>query len=145
MKNLLVCIDFHNKTQILVDKAFEIAKPLGAKIWILHVAAPDPDFVGYDVGPQYIRDFRAEELKEEHRKIFEYTTALNDKGVEAEGLLIQGATIEIILEEAKKLDIDLICSGHFDHSFAYDLFFGNTSLQIIRKSNIPVLVVPFGE
>ena len=65
MKNILVCIDFHEQTKNLINKAAEIAKAFNAKLWLVHVAAPDPDFVGYDVGPQYIRDARADELKEE--------------------------------------------------------------------------------
>lgn len=144
MKNILVGIDFHEKTEILIDKAFELSKPYNSKIWLLHVAAPDPDFVGYEVGPQYIRDNRAKELRQEHKLILEYVDQLKEKKVDAAGLLIQGATVEVILEESKKLNIDLIISGHHDHSFLYNAFFGSVSSGIVRKSNIPVLVVPFG-
>ena len=144
MKNILVTIDFNENENIVLDKAFEMAESFGSKLWLVHIAAPDPDFVGYEVGPQYIRESRASELREEHKKLQEYSSSLNKKGVESEGLLIQGATIEMIIKESKKLDVELIITGHHDHSFFYNLFAENISAEIIKKSKIPVLVVPLG-
>ena len=142
MKNILLGIDFHDKTDELVAKTIDFMKQLNSKLWLLHVAAPDPDFVGFEAGPQSIRDRRADILWEEHRKISELTTLAEKEGIDAEGLMIQGATIESILEKSEKLNIDLIIAGYHEHNFFYDAFFGNTSLQIIRKSKIPVLVIP---
>lgn len=143
MKNILVTIDYDKKVGLLIDKAYELAKSFDSKIWLMHIAAPDPDFVGYDVGPQYIRDFRAEDLKKEHRKIQRLASELQEKGVNAEGLLVQGATIEMIIKESKKLNIDLIIAGHHKHGFFYKAFVGSVSAQIIKKSKLPVLIVPF--
>jgi len=143
MKNLLVTIDFDIKTTLLIDKAYEFAKVFDSKIWLVHIAAPDPDFVGYEVGPQYIRDSRAHELREEHRQLQNYAKELNEKEVEAEGLLIQGATIEMIIQESKKLHIDLIIAGHHKHNFLYNAFIGSVSREIIEISKIPILIIPY--
>jgi nucleotide-binding universal stress UspA family protein len=142
MKNILVTIDFNSMEQLLVDKAFQLAEKFDSKIWLLHIAAPDPDFVGYEVGPQYIRDFRASELRKEHKLLQGFTDALKKKGTNAEGLLVQGATIEVIMEEAKKLNADLIITGHQEHSFLYQAFMGSVSRETMKKSKIPVLIVP---
>ena len=142
MKNILVTIDFKNDEQLLVDKAFQLAKQFDSKIWLVHIAAPDPDFVGYEVGPQYIRDSRASELREEHKLLQKLSNELKEKGVTAEGLLVQGATIEMIMEESKKLNVDLIIAGHHEHSFLYNAFVGSISGQIVKKSKIPVLIIP---
>jgi nucleotide-binding universal stress UspA family protein len=142
MKNILVTIDFDEKIDLLLDKAFELAESLDSKIWLMHITAPKPDFMGYDVGPQYIRDFRAKELRKEHQLLQEYADKLKKRGVDAEGLLVQGATTEMIIKESKKLKIDLIIAGHHDHGFFYKAFVGSVSSQIIKKANIPVLIVP---
>lgn len=142
MKNILVTIDFKKNEQLLIDKAFQLAKQFDSKIWLIHIAAPDPDFVGYGVGPQYIRDSRAAELRKEHKILQEHTIELKKKGIKSEGLLIQGATTEMIMEESKKLNIDLIIAGHHEHSFLYKAFVGTISGKIIKKSKIPVLIVP---
>ena len=142
MKNILVSIDFNNHERSLIDKAIEIAKAFDSKIWLLHVAAPEPEFIGFGVGPQYIRDSRADELRKEHRLLSDYTNLIRLENQECEGLLINGATIEMILEEAQKLAIDLIIIGHHDHNFLYKAFFGSVATGVIKKSNIPVLIVP---
>ena len=51
MKNILVTIDFKRNDQLLIDKAFQLAESFDSKLWLIHIAAPDPDFVGYEVGP----------------------------------------------------------------------------------------------
>lgn len=69
IKNILVAIDFNETVGELLSYAEALAIKFDAKIWVLHVAAPNPDFVGYEPGPQYIRDFKADELREEHRSL----------------------------------------------------------------------------
>lgn len=142
MKNVLVGIDFHDKTEDLIQKSVAFAKQINAKLWLLHVASADPDFIGFEAGPQFIRDERADKLWEEHKQLWVIRQNIEQQGLDAEGLLIQGATIETILEESVKLNIDLIISGYHEHNFFYNAFFGNTSFQIIKESKIPVLVFP---
>ncbi len=144
MKNILVGIDFHKETQVLISESAKLAKAFGAKVWLIHVAPPEPDFVGYDVGPQYIRDNLAEELREEHKKLQVYANQLESFDIEAEGLLIQGATVEMVLEESEKLNVDLIVVGHHEHSFFHSLLFESVSAKIVNKSKVPVLILPFG-
>ena len=142
MKNILVTIDFDKNEARLIDQAFQLAQAFKAKLWLMHIAAPDPDFVGYDVGPQYIRDSRAKELRKEHQLLQDYADTLQEKGIDSEGLLIQGATIEMIIEESKKLQVDLIIAGHHKYGFFYSQFVESVSSEIIKKSKIPVLIVP---
>lgn len=142
MKNILVPIDFKGNEDLLIDKAYELGEKFQSKVWFIHVAAPDPDFVGYDAGPQFIRDNRADKLREEHKKLESITNSLKQKGVNSEALLIQGATVETILNKTKKLNIDLIIIGHQSYGIFYQALFGSVSESLIKKSNIPVLVVP---
>ena len=142
MKNILVSIDFNSGEEQLIAKALELAEKFHSKLWLVHIAAPDPDFVGYEVGPQYIRDYRADELRREHKLLQKYADTLSSKGIEAEGLLIQGATIEMLIIESEKLHIDLIIAGHQEHNFIYQAFQGSVSARLIKNSKIPVLIVP---
>jgi len=133
MKNISGNIDFTENESLLIDKAFEMAKSFDSKLWLMHIATADPDFVGYEVGPQCIRDGRATELRKEHKQLQEYNANLENKGGYSEGLLVQGATIEMNIEESNKLNVDLIMAGHHDHSFFYNAFTGSVSAQIIKK------------
>lgn len=142
MKNIMVAIDFEGGAILLIDKANELAEKFGSKVWVVHVAAPDPEFVGIEIGPPSVREFRAKELRGEHRTIQHYTSMLNEKGTKAEGLLIPGATVDTIVEESFKLNIDLIIIGHHKHGFLYKTFAGNTDASLIKRSKVPVLIIP---
>ena len=79
IQNILVAVDFGDGDQTLLDSALQMAQKFNANVWIVHVAAPDPDFVGYEPGPQYIRDSRADELKSEHKTLHAYADQLDRK------------------------------------------------------------------
>src|SRR5438128_1087305 len=135
MKNILVTIDFDDQARMLLDKAEELAIKFDSKIWVLHIAAPDPDFVGYEAGPQVVRDTRAETLREEHKKLQEYADQLEQKGLNVESLLVQGATAATIVQESIDLDADLIIMGYHEHSWLHKVFVGDsTALETISKS-----------
>lgn len=140
--NILVTVDFGDKDKAVLAEALLVAEKFKAKAWILHIAMPDPDFVGYDVGPQYIRDIRAKDLRKEHKTLKKYADNFVKSGVKAEGLLVQGPTIETILDEAKKLKIDLIVTGVHKHGFWFRLLNENTPAELAAQSKTPLLLVP---
>ena len=142
MDNILAAIDFSDLTPTVVDKAAEIAKCFSSKLWLIHIAAPDPDFVGYGTGPQSKRDWRAKTLREEHRYIQVRALELEQSGINVTPLLIQGATIETILQEAAKLNADLIVIGSHGHGAVYKALVGSVSEGIIRQASCPVLIIP---
>ena len=145
MKNILLSIDFDVNTDLLINKAFELGQKFEAKIWLLHIAAPEPDFIGYKIGPQYIRDSRASELRKEHKALQGLADQIEEKGVSAEGLLIYGATIDMIIRESEKLQSDLIIVGYHEHGLLYRAFNASKSFEIIKKSKVPVMIIPLGQ
>ena len=72
----------------------------------------------------------------------EYAEKMQEEGVDAQGLVIEGATVDMILDKAEKLDIDLIITGHHEHNFVYKAFFGSVAKGVVKKTKIPVLLVP---
>ena len=142
MKNILVTIDFDKSKELLLQKATEMATAFGAKLWLLHVADPLLDFDELKTGRQAIRDNKAEELREARKELQDYAASLTDKGIPSEALLIPGDTTESIIQESLDLKVDLIITGHNEHGFFYNAFVGSVSSEIIKKSKIPVLVVP---
>jgi nucleotide-binding universal stress UspA family protein len=142
MKHILAALDFPDVTVPVVEAAAEQARMSGAKLWILHVAAPEPDFVGYEAGPQHVRDARAAELREEHRALQAIKEELAAEGLNAEALLISGFTADTILAEAERLAADLIVIGSHGHSLLHDLLIGSVCVEVIRRSPLPVLAVP---
>ena len=141
-KNVMVAVDFNDSIGELMIYADNFAQKFDSKIWVLHVADPEPDFVGYEPGPQYIRDIKAEEYREEHHNLQEICKNFLSGKVESEALLIQGSTVETVLEEAKKLQIDLLIVGTHKHSFLHNLLNENVSMELLKKVDIPMLTIP---
>ena len=108
MKNILVSIDFEEQVPRLLEQAEIFARTFNSKIWLLHISEPDPDFIGYEVGPQNVRDVRADELKQEKDLIENFAADLRARGIEAAGYIIEGPTVGTILKQIKKFEIDLI-------------------------------------
>ena len=139
---LLVTVDLSEATQIIVKKAEEIAIALSAKVWILHNAVPEPDFVEFKVDPQAARETLARKFHEEHRQIQEIANRLRKAGLDATALLVHGATVEAILKEASDLDVDMIVVGSHGRGAMYQLLMGSISEGILHKSRCPILVIP---
>ncbi|PTX44306.1 nucleotide-binding universal stress UspA family protein [Christiangramia gaetbulicola] len=145
LKNIMVAVDFNDSIGELMVYADNLAEKFGSKVWVLHVADPEPDFVGYEPGPQYIRDIKADEYREEHRNLQEVCKNFLSEDTVKEALLIQGSTVETVVEEAKKLNIDLLIVGTHKHSFLHNLLQESVSMELIKKAEIPILTIPIDE
>jgi nucleotide-binding universal stress UspA family protein len=142
MRHILAAIDFSSVTEHVLRITRTQAKAGSTKIWLVHVAAPDPDFVGFEVGPSYIRDRRAAELREEHVRLQAYADALKQDGHEAEALLVQGPTTETLLDVARRVGAEMIIMGSHGRGALYRAFIGSVSEQVLRDARLPVLIVP---
>jgi len=145
LKNIMVAVDFNDSVGDLLNFAESLASTYESKVWIVHVAEPDPDFVGMVTGPQYIRDMKAEDLKEEHKTLQSLREAFFDEEIDSEALTIQGSTVDAVLEEAEKLNIDLLVVGTHKHGFLYNLLSESVSVELLKKINIPMLSIPINE
>ena len=139
---LLVAVDLSESTQTIVEKVEEMNKEYPAKVWILHNAEPEPDFVEFKVDPLAARETLAKKFHNEHRQIQEIANRLRKAGLDATALLVHGATVETILKEASDLDVDMIVVGTHGRGAMYQLLVGSVSEGILHKSRYPVLVIP---
>lgn len=145
IKNIIVAVDFNDSVAEVLGYAESLAHKYSAKIWIIHVAEPDTEFVGYVTGPQYIRNLKDDEIREEHRILQSYCDAFLDKDIETEAVVVQGTPVESVLTEAKKLNADLLIAGSHKYGFFHNLFSESVSLELFKKINIPLLTIPFEE
>lgn len=140
--NILVSVDFSNATGHLMRVARNVAGRSPVHVYLLHVADPEPDFMGYGAGPEVVRDQVAKSYQKEHRHLQELGEELRTSGMQVTALTVQGAIVETVLEQADKLDAAFIVVGSHGHGAVYDLLVGSISEGIVRKSKRPVLVVP---
>ena len=139
---ILVALDLSDATESILAVARRAAKASNGSLILLHVAPPDPDFVGYEPGPQTVRDQVAHEFRDQHRTLHALAEELNGEGIETTALLIQGQFAESILKEAERLKVDFIAMGTHGHGAMHDLIVGSVGNAVIRDTTLPVLLVP---
>lgn len=139
---MLVALDFADVTETILKVAGRTAKTTESAVYLLHVAEPEPTFVGYKAGPDVVRDQVAHEFREQHRTLQGHAERMRAGGLDATALLVQGPTAQMILDEAERLHIDLIVMGTHGRTAVMDILVGSVSHAVLRHTTIPVLLVP---
>ena len=139
---LLAALDLSDAMPVLLRETRRWATLLQAPVWLIHVAEPDPDFIGYEPGPETVREAVAKKFHREHRQIEAAAQELRDAGLDATALLLQGPTAETLLREADRIGADAILMGTGGYGAIHDLLLGSVSRQVLRKATRPVLLVP---
>lgn len=142
MKKILVPVDFSNVTPRVVDAAADLSRALSAELVLLHVAQPEPEFIGYEPGPTSVRQAAARHMKEEHRQLHEIDHRLEAQGLKVTSLVVQGYVVEKILKETERVGADLVVMGSHGHGALRHLLVGSVAEGVLRKSPCPVLIVP---
>ncbi len=117
MVNIVLPVDFGDKTEQLVEGAVKFAKQINGRIFLIHVAPSDIGFAIGDMGFQYFPEVEENEIRAK----------------------------DIILEHAQDKKADFIVMGSHGRSGIYDVFVGSLTKGITKDSNIPVLVLPIHE
>jgi nucleotide-binding universal stress UspA family protein len=151
---IVVAIDLKAGTNRLMTEAQRYALALNAVVDIIHVAPPDPDFVGYiksgdpseKTQDNLIRDSEAKALRDEHQQTQDLAAALRGNGDRVErALTVQGPTLTTILDETQKLGADLLVLGSHHHSALHRLWFGDIALNATKQAPCSLLVIPLPE
>jgi nucleotide-binding universal stress UspA family protein len=144
--NVVVAIDFSEITSVVLDALPRLLctpSAEGIHVYLVHVAEPDPEFVGWDTGPDVVRDQVAEEFKRGHKQLAELAGGLREAlNTDVTPLLIQGPTAKSICKQADALDAGMIVVGSHGYGAAYNLVVGSISSAVIKQSQRAVLVIP---
>lgn len=145
MINIILPVDFGEKTDQLVDGAVKFAKEVNGKICLIHVAPTDIGFAIGDMGYQYFPEVEENEIREELVLLNKINQRVLAQGVECEHILKQGIAKDTILEYADLKKADYIVMGSHGRSGIYDVFVGSLTKDLTKSSKIPVLVLPIHE
>ena len=142
---ILIAVDFSQASSSIFSEAKKFAGLLSADCWLVHVASPEPYFVGYEPGPQSVRDTVAKRFRREHKLLQNEADEMKKMGLNATALLVQGPSAETILREAENLKVDLIIIGSHGHGAVHHLLLGSVSQEVLKNAKCPVLIIPTHE
>lgn len=132
-KHILLACDLSIDNQDTLNKAHHLAKVLDAKLSVLHVVEPIPNY-GF-IGINEIEDRLISEAKESLKTVGEQFNI-----PESQQILAMGNARREILGTAKEVKADLVILGsHSDHYFPEIL--GSTTNGVLHHSHCDVLTI----
>lgn len=142
MKSILVPIDFSIQAEYAAKVASKIARRTKAKIYLLHMlelptGVIDPASYGSSSNTPSALLF----LKRAHEKFEDFKELPCFDGVEIEDSVQFHKAFAGIIDESKKLDVDLIVMGSTGTSGLEEMLVGSNTEKVVRNSEIPVLVI----
>ena len=142
MKTILVPIDFSDITPRILASAESLAKPLKARLVLVHVISPSVIMTAYGFAPEDAALQFNEEKDRARRLIERHAAKLRDNGTEVLTELMEGSGIASILRATEEQDADMIVLGSHGHGALYEILVGSTAKGVLQEARCPVLVIP---
>ncbi|MCH5718306.1 universal stress protein [Niabella hibiscisoli] len=150
MKNIITALDLQGQTELIVNKAVEMADKFGASLHLVHVVAPVGTYIATNlVDP--LAGMETALLPNELDLIETHKNIANEKLDKIEVQLKSGEVIRKVLfglvedevvNYATEAGADMIVIGTHQHSGLSRLLNGETSVRILHEAQIPILVIP---
>ncbi len=143
-KTILVATDFSENAQRAFERAHDLARQLGAKLYVLH--AQDESALRTAIKEGLLREDSTDEQLQQavaqltEERFSEMMAGIDPSEVAVEHLARRGDPKKIISEFASEIDADLVVVGRRGTSLI-DLVLGSVADSVIRTSPCPVIVV----
>ncbi|MCP4008662.1 MAG: universal stress protein [Proteobacteria bacterium] len=158
INRILYATDMGDHMRPVFRYAVCLAQKHGAKIVATHVLEPIHSEIHYaleaslskDQADKFVSDGLHHVEHKMHGRLVQFCEdemgeTLENCELLSDIVVLRGRTAETIIEEAERLDVDLIIVGtHTDTSFGAHLL-GSTARTLTQLSRIPVLVIPVYE
>ncbi len=138
---ILVAADFSDASKLAVEAAAKLCQDTGAKMVLMHVATAIR--VPANAEPDPISKVQSEINEDEAVTLStEWAAPLREQGLDVETVMVEGKPAEAILAAAAEKDVGLIVLGRRGWGKVKRFMLGSVTEDVVRRSEIPVLVVP---
>lgn len=144
-RTVIASVDFSDHGEQILREALLIARASDGILHVIHVAAGEPILAGYDKEDisDFTRNARAGELTREHERVRTLAESLTDiTDVDVRPLVVMGPTAETLISAIDELDASHIVLGTHGHGGMHHLLFGSVAEEVVRRSPVPVVLVP---
>lgn len=138
--NLLVAVDFSQDSEEALELALELARPLEAKIHLIHAyEIPTAAATAYGV---MLPEGLWERVRDAvDRRLSGLLERVREAGFSGESHLVEGEPVAAIEETAKAIPADLVVMGTRGLSGLKHVVLGSVAERTVRTAPCPVLTV----
>ena len=155
IRALLCATDLGPRGPDVLRHAAGLARCFGARLHILHVIEPPSDFAQFWINatvPEETRQAHETEVYASvHQALRQRLDAYCLEALEGQAenpiadiQIIEGPPARVILEQARRIDAELIVLGSHGHSAIGEAVLGSVAHKVTMKATVPVLLVPIG-
>ncbi|MFA5618762.1 MAG: universal stress protein [Weeksellaceae bacterium] len=145
-QRILVPIDLSDFSQKVISIAIAQAKLIpNSEIHLVHVTTLDIGIIVSETGFSYIPELEETAMREEAEQLNNLKEMVEKENIPCHIITKQGIPSDLIIETAEEINADLICIGSLGHNALYKMFIGSVASEVIKKSHVPLLVVPKGK
>jgi nucleotide-binding universal stress UspA family protein len=142
MKTLLAAVDFSEASKAIIAQAAEFARALDARLVLLHVIEPIASYVPVGAAMDVIETTPPPMMEDDlnNQRVHLERLAAGLENVKT--IAIIGLASDEIVSQAEEQGASLIVLGSHGHGALYHLFAGSVVTGVLKRSKIPVLVIP---
>ncbi|MGE1154259.1 universal stress protein [Pseudomonas sp. ICMP 460] len=155
IRSMLYATDLGVYAPYVMQHALALARTFKAQLYVIHVVEPIGLFAE-SVLQSYLDEEALSEWQSqglttlmasiEHRVLDSFREELGEGAQDLQLIhsvrVIQGKPCEVILEQLRKLSVDLLIVGSHSHAAAADIPLGRTAARVLQLSSVPVYLVP---
>ena len=137
MKTILVPVGSSKNAQSHLQYAVDFAKAFGAKLYVVQI---------YNVYTKAGTMIKVDHIIERESKAFleSHVASIDTKGVDVITKTFKGKLVDTIEKVCEALEVDLIILEPRTNSIKDEVYLGKTSGKIVKRTQIPALIVPEG-
>ena len=137
MKTILVPVGSSKNAKSHLQYAVDFAQAFGAKVYVVQI---------YNVYTKAGTMIKVDHILERESQAFldAHIASINKRGVEVVAKTFKGKLIDTLEKVCNALDVDLIILEPRTNSIKDEVYLGKTSGKIIKRTQIPALIVPEG-
>jgi len=144
MKRILVAIDLLEATNRVIKYTKNLANKYDSKVCLVHSESINT-YVGA-TEPEYYESVSIE-IMQAHKKMIKthmqkLEAELQSESIDCKSVIMEGPTVNNILEEIENFEPDLLILGSHKHGKFYHLIFGTIHDSLLNKTDIPLLLIP---
>ncbi len=151
MKKILIALDFSSTAQYVLETGNELAKAMNAQVALVHVVSDVTYYSSLHYSPIFgfdcfsstdiVQTDTAEQLRAASFRYLEKSKKhLNNSTIKT--IVKSGDCSEMILLAANEFKADIIVMGSHSRREFEKILMGSTSERVLRKSVIPLFIIP---
>jgi nucleotide-binding universal stress UspA family protein len=155
LRSILYATDLGLYAPYVLQHALSLAKAFQSELHVVHAVEPLGLFAE-SVLNTYLDEKTLQELRSKglttvmasiEQRVLEgfrdeMGEAQQDMQIVRSVKVVQGDPAQVILDEARKLGVDLLVVGSHSHGAAHDIPLGRTAARLLQLSETPVYLVP---